>query len=169
MSPHTTTRRAALTALAAAPLAGTVPIAAQAAGPDPIFAAIARHRQALSAVKKTTAALESVQDTADRITAPITDPDQHWKAHARIVSVLFPEDEDGRHRGHELDAEEAALDALAAIVPPTLPGLLALTAYFAALTTGEGLYDRYPLDLDMGPEIIANMGKAALALTKTEA
>jgi len=80
-SSHETTRRAALTALAAAPLAAALP--AEAAAPDPIFAAIERHRKAYAAARAAMAEHDRIERIAEPETNHIADPKERARAYSR--------------------------------------------------------------------------------------
>lgn len=110
---------------------------------------------------------------------------RHRRAYAALEGRLHlrPADEQG-------DAEAHAYEALAAIVPTTLPGLLALTRYLGeVLLLSDGFVDAADLELGWPPNakdligpnadevlnwpetkrIILNAGKAARALAQLEA
>ena len=117
------TRRAALTALAAAPLAAGLPAVTEAAEPDPIFAAIERHRELSESY---TAAVDVSSDlkagpefkAADAITAE------------RCQALLD-------HAGTLVRSE-----------PTTLTGVAALVRYVASLEEWQTPVDR---DLEAFP------------------
>lgn len=170
-SPNETTRRAALTALAAVPLAAGLPAVANAAGPDPIFAVIDKHRETDTLYQK----FDEADRIASRETAHISisaDPDKI--ARGRRIFELLGIPADGRNMKDALEFENfladrqiEAWDALASVVPTTMPGLLALAAYFSKFVEDE---NNDVLSWSGSEEIVINMGTAARALSaKTEA